>query len=83
MNKQRSYCRDPLQKLKPEQVIQAPDGVRKIVGALVSRALSQAAQEGFTDEQFYQAMMAEKQLGPHGLLTALLEKTLQRLRECR
>jgi hypothetical protein len=57
-----------------------PDSVRKIVKAMIDRALAQCDRSGVRWEDFYTAMLTEQRLNDKSSLEGLLDRTFKRLK---
>jgi hypothetical protein len=62
-----------------EPTKEPPEAVRKIVEAMVSRALAECDRLGIAWEDFYRAMLEEEKLLPKVSLEKLFERTFRRL----
>jgi hypothetical protein len=55
-----------------------PESVRKIVEAMVTRALARCDELGVSREDFYRVMLGEQQLRPKASLEVLFERIFRR-----
>jgi hypothetical protein len=56
-----------------------PDGVRKIIEAMVTQAVARCDRQGIALEDFYRTMLEEQQLRPEIALTELFERIFRHL----
>jgi hypothetical protein len=59
---------------------EAPEPVRRIVGAMVNQALARCDREGIAWEDFYRAMLEEQARPPKVSLEELFERIFRRLK---
>jgi nucleoside diphosphate kinase len=59
---------------------EAPDAVRKIIGAMVGQVVARCEREGIPLEDFYRVMLEEQKVYPKGTVAELFERTFCRLK---